>query len=691
MLQTTVRWAICCGIVTTFSSAALAQDARPSLRSLLARKVPAEAESTTALEVSLRKSFLDEDAALDGDRPNLPGHVALQRILGRLAQLPSDQSELNPTQQAIANVYRADPLRVRLINRSKELLTRDRTKQLGGTRKEQLLPAVQIFRALGEPRDIASWQINARQGIERFADDGVEKQIEAATEVARAVWAVGQRAGDRWPTVAKDIDPFTFVWAFAEHETFRPDIWPVRMRNAVGTSEPDYQRVYGFRHTPLPLRLTGPLDDSNIDNLAFLMLFGMRHDQNSSGTLLPVQIAAVELAGRSRSLYFAPQLKELRDQSTNAELRRAAEIALKACTRPPAKGTPSPEINAALALDTARIDGIFAQWKDAPDALPQVEELRSLIGLDYGNNRAAWLTWWERDQQSRQMCRSGERTILYHGRVVDDRGQPLAGTTMSVSVAGEFTYHKYGGPIAGWVDTDRDGRFLIRCGFSKYDRDRRGVYSAVLNVNRPGYHFLASTGPVKRYFTEYDLTNETLIQIAPEELVVPHSAVEMNIVLRPAAQVEVTVVDADGQPFQPLNLEARWVELHPEEASPVGYCGCCDESYASEAFTPETVERNQARSMTLTRDTPGKVPATVPNRVADNRELAKEPVSFYCSQFRPGVSRRFALVTNPRTNETAAVSNAVSFPTAGRYHVTLKYNAEALPDQRVRAEVMRLP
>ncbi len=690
MLQTTVRWAICCGIVTSFSPAAWAQDARPSLRSLLTRKAPSEAESVAALEASLRKSFPDEDAALDGDRPKLAARDALQRLVARLEQLPGDQRELNPTQRAIANVYRADPIRVRLINRSIELLTWDRTRHLGGTRKEQFLPAVQIFRALGEPRDV-SWQINARQGIDLFADDGVEKQIEVATEVARAVWAVGQRAGDQWPTFAKDIDPFTFVWTFAEQETFRPDNWPVRMRNAVGTSGSDYVRVYGFRHTPLPLRLTGPLDDSNIDNLAFLILFGMRNDQNSSGTLLPVQIAAVELAGRSRSLYFAPQLNELRDQSKNVDLRRAAEIALKACTRPPAQGTPSAEIDAWLTLDTARIDALFTAWKDAPDALPQVDELRRLIGLDYGNNRAAWLTWWERDQQSRQMCRNGERTILYHGRVVDDRGQPLAGTTVSVSVAGEFTYHKYGGPIAGWVDTDRDGRFLIRCGFSKYDRDHRGVYSAVLNVNQPGYHFLASTGPVKRYFTEYDLTDETLIQITPDERVAPRSAVEMNIVMRPAAQVEVTVVDADGQPFQPLNLEARWVELHPEEASPVGYCGCCDESYASEVFTPETVERNQARSMTLTRDTPGKVPTTVPNRVADNTELAKEPVSFYCSQFRPGVSRRFALVTNPRTNETAAVSNAVSFPTAGRYHVTLTYNANALPDQRVRAEVTPLP
>ena len=208
-----------------------------------------------------------------------------------------------------------------------------------------------------------------------------------------------------------------------------------------------------------------------------------------------------------------------------------------------------------------------------------------------------------------------------------------------------------------------------------------------MHINRPGYHFLASTGPLKRYFTEFDLSDEPLIQIDPDETVYPRSPVEMTMILRPAAQVEVSVVDTAGRPVKPLNIAARWVELHPEEASPVGYCGCCDENWASGVFMPETVQRNQPRSVWLPAAAPGLPPEQVRPALAAYAEQRTEPVvSFYFSQFRPGVSRRFAIYTQPKASEPDAISNAVSLPTAGRYRLQLTWNPDAPPDQQLLAK-----
>ena len=659
-------------------------------RSLFQRAFGGVLSAPKETEATLRKSVQKDVSALYGDNSKMTAAVALQRTLNRLESLPADNSPLDATQQVIANVYRSDPVRGQLVGYSMGLLTWD--KHIGDQHKDQFPLAVRIFQALGVPDDVSSWQISAERAITLYADDGVDRQIEAAEEVARAVWAVGQRARDQWPGMSKEISAFTFVWAFQNHESFRPANWPTRLRSAVDTSQPDYVRIYGFNHTPVPLNLTASLDDSGSDNLAVLIEYGMNRDRISSGKVLSVQMAAVNLAGRSRSMYFAPAIRDVLANTDNPDLRRAAEVALKACTRPVAEINKSPETAALIDLDTQRIDEIFLGWLSTTSGTPQSAELRSLTGLDYGDERDAWLTWWKRDQQSRTMCRNGERNFLYRGRVVDDRGQPISQATVSVSVAGEFTYHLYGGPIHGWVDTDRDGRFLIRCGFGTIDRDRRGIVSAVMHVNRPGYHYLASTGPLKRYFTEFDLSDEPLIQIDPDETVYPRSPVEMTMILRPAAQVEVSVVDSAGQPVKPLNIGARWVELHPEEASPVGYCGCCDENWASGVFMPETVQRNQPRSVWLPAAAPGLPPEQVRPALAAYAKQRTEPVvSFYFSQFRPGVSRRFAIYTQPKASEPDAISNAVSLPTAGRYRVQLTWNPDAPPDQQLLAEVTSSP
>jgi hypothetical protein len=684
-------------IVLCFSCGALAvaEDGR-TLRSIFSRNAPRPENAAAGLEASLRKNLREEEAALKGSNPKLSAVVALERLVARLNRLPADSTPLDPTQQAISAIYRADPPRQRLVTLSCDLLSRrleswDRTNFIGGNRDDQFLAAVQIFQAIGLPKDVNYWHSNVREAIALVADEGAGKQIEIAEGAAGAIWRVAGRAGDQWPNMTKEIDPFTFVWAFHHDETFRPENWPVRLRWAGDVGQPDYLRIYGFDHTPLPLNLTRPLDDTNIENLAFLILFAMRHDQNSSGKLTPVQIAAVNLAGRSRSLYFAPSIRDVLEQTESPELRRAAEAALRACTRPSAVVTPEPDTEAQLALDTQRIDEIFASWKPAAAGTPHVEELRTLIGLDYGDDRAAWLLWWERDQQSRKMCSNGDRKFLYRGSVRDERGRPLSQATVSVSVAGEFTYHRYGGPIVDWVDTDRDGRFLLRCGFSTPDRDHRGIKSAVFNVNKPGYHFLAATGALKRYFTEFDLTEEPLIEISPDEIVHPRSAVDLEIILLPAAQVEVSVVNAGGEPVKPLNIEARWTELHPEESSPVAYCGCCGESWASPVFTPGTAERHQPRRVYLAAESSGLPPAQVAATVAPYAKLGTDPaVSFYFSQFRPGISRRFALFNKPKANEPDAVSNAITLPTAGRYRVQLTWDPAAAPEQRLRAGVTRL-
>lgn len=648
--------------------------------------VAADARNAAKLEASLRKSVSRDVSALLNETSDAA--LALKRVLAHLDRLPTDDSVPDAEQQILKSIYHSEPTRNQLVSVSRRLLHSEMTKTIGGQRKEKLLAGIRLFRALGAAKDLSTWQIGASQTIDRYTDEGLEGQIEIAEEIAKTTWDVCQRGETDWAAVSKTFSPFTFVWAFHNHKSFRPTNWPVRMRSAIESSQPVFQQVYALNHTPLPLKLTGPLDQTSIENLAFLIVFAIRNEENSAGSLLPVQLAAVNLASRSRSLYFAPTIKDVLDKTSSEELRRAARTALAACTRPVAVANTSELTVRQLAIDSTRIDEILGGWKADASRNVDFDELKSLVGLDYGDDRDAWLLWWERDQQSRLACRNEERNFLYRGLVRDDQGRPIVDATVSVSVSGEFSYHQYGGPIAGWVNTDRQGRFLIRSGFSKYDRDRRGIYPAMIEINKPGYHFVSSTGLSRHYVTEYDLTGETLIQVDPDEVVHPGEAVEADVVLRPAAQVKVSVTDAAARAVMVANIEARWTELNPEEASPVGYCGCCDESYASSLFTPERGQLHKPRSVWLARAKPDQVPATISANIDRYRSAADgQDVAFYFSQFRPGVSRQFAIYATPDDKEPTAISNTVSLPAAGTYRVQLTWNPQAPPERQLHADV----
>jgi hypothetical protein len=650
----------------------------------------ADERNAAKLEASLRKSISRDVSVLINEISDAA--QALQRVLAHLDRLPTDDSIPDTEQQILKSIYHSEPTRNHLVYVSRRLLHSEMSKKLVGQRKEELRAGIRLFRVLGTPKDLSTWQIGTSQTIDRYTDEGLDGQIAIAEEIAKATWDVCQRGETDWAAMSKTFTPFTFVWAFHNHKSFRPTNWPVRMRSAIGTSQPVYQQVYALNHTPLPLKLTGPLDESSIENLAFLIMFAMRNEENSAGSLLPVQLAAVKLAGRTGSLYFAPTIKNVLDKTSSDELRRVASTALAACTRPVAVANTSELTIRQLALDSTRIDEIFEDWKADASRNVDIDQLKSLVGLDYGDNRDAWLLWWERDQQSRKACRNGERNFLYRGRVLDDQGRPIVDATVSVSVSGEFTYQKYGGPIAGWVNTDRQGRYLIRSGFSKYDRDRRGVYPAIIEINKPGYHFVSSTRLSRHYVSEYDLTVETLIQIDPNEVVHPGEAVEADVVLRPAAQVKVSVTDAAARAIMVTNIEARWTELNPEEVSPVGYCGCCDDSYASSLFTPVRGQLHKPRSVWLARAKPDQEPATVSANIDRYRSApGGQEVAFYFSQFRPGVSRQFAIYASPEDQKPTAISNAVSLPAAGTYRVQLTWNPQAPPERQLHAEVSPEP
>ncbi len=152
---------------------------------------------------------------------------------------------------------------------------------------------------------------------------------------------------------------------------------------------------------------------------------------------------------------------------------------------------------------------------------------------------------------------------IVEGRVVNDQGKPVPGAAIHVN-AGMGSLH-----VTGEGETDEDGHYRVTFGpgFLMAVKDRPGALQmAWVHVQKDGYteKNLCQAGNLQM---AWELTRQQLAggwQPGPERTFLPGKPLTVDFVLVPAAQIEGTLIDKDGQPIAGHEIILTGTNLGPD-------------------------------------------------------------------------------------------------------------------------------
>lgn len=606
--------------------------------------------------------------------PGTPKAQAFDRVMRQFDRaFPT-----NPSVRAnvpLSEFFQSDRIRSPMVRSLQPLMG------TGSRGSDQYDHAIRIIRELGRPNDLKEigilfYEHSDRSPLNVLARDESQLKLRLRPEsrafqfldAARTV----ARRSSKPVQFANMLGQLDFLHRLTTEPGYRPAGWEQRFAQCLpdGYQRPSLLSLYALENAPLPLPVPeeiGP--SSSFDHLIPRICYVVR------GHLSPSpdeQIAALNLAARTKSCWFLPHIRNALT-SKNANVRAAAKVAEQACVKPRWSQPLPAEARRLAELDVTKVDAILSRLEKSDAqavAMEDARELSQLTRLDYGQDKAAWLDWWKEEKYSRRIAFEGRRPIVITGTVTDHLGQALPEATVTLSLHRNYVY---GAAMTARVTSDRRGRFLLRSGYPKdvskvTNEASIGVLPGFVFVEKPGYEIATMSHPQKLQYSEFDVSEDSILRIAREDLQRTDEPLTLNASLRPAVQVAVKIEDPLGKSVSPITVSATWTEATGGQISPASRCSCCGEYSAWPAFS----EKHQA---------------AVGVRVCDLRKQSDDEFSF--RQFRPAVARAFTvLVAKPGPNaanrvEPEETTQLIDFPQPGQYVVRLKYDSTAQPGSRI--------
>ncbi len=511
-----------------------------------------------------------------------------------------------------------------------------------------------VYKALGKPEDLARIPVTLDHyafGANGFFND--ETKLESdKKKVTNALMSMTRTLVNRGadPRQAHGaLGAMTFAKAIAERPGYRPQDWQKRL--ARNLADHDFSRVcirYLLEQYPVPIPLPVPIDQESTENPVVMISQYIVGRYDSIGSRRLHQIAALNLAGRTRSVYFQPAIREALEKTEDNEVRTAARRALVACSRPVKATEPQSDKN--LELDLATVDGLLEKVERSEAADRDYARLQKLVGLDYSNDRDRWLIWQEKDMYGRTMAGEQPRSYIVQGNVVDATGHPVEGATIAASPSNSFSKFKYGGPISGWSDSDLSGRFEVRFGMHHDTKEGIGIVPVVYHAKKKGFALKSFSVTPRRYLSAIDIADDSVLQIGENELQRPGIPLEIDFVMVPGVVLSATVEDQQGKPVEAKYVSLRWTDVESVEPYPFGYCNCDGEYSACSRLMPWGKVDIKERS----------------TRFSKHRDN-----SFSLPAMWAGIPREFIVTIEHTVDTTTTVSDKITFDEPGRYRVRL--------------------
>lgn len=531
-------------------------------------------------------------------------------------------------------------------------------RALSGDRRAEYLRGARIYQALGRADDLERFtQLVDHKVLGPFGEARNELHLgmnsgSLAHAMMEAGWTmVQQRGGDPW-RASGELGAIVFVRAINERPDYRPKGWQERLAAYLVRHQGSPITIkYLLDQFPVPIPQPVHLDEHSILNPAVMITILIKSAANSDGRQTQRQIAALNLAARTRSLYFQPAIRNVLLETDDDAVRQSAQRALQACTRP--KQLPAPGRVAKNRFDVVRADELLKRIAGSQAMPADFEHLRNLIGLDYGLDRDRWLRWWEQDQYGRGTSGKQGRPFVIQGRVLDAAGEPIVGATVSASPATYFSKFTYGGYVSGWTDTDQQGRFKVRFGMHKETREEFGVVPAVFRAGKKGLTITSFSSRPGRYLSEDEIAGDSVLRINESEILRPGIPLEIDFVMQPGVVLSAVVEDEQGASIDAKRILIRWHDAGPHEPGPVGFCKCCDHYSACHDLLPWNAPPGQQRYTSFDRHN-------------DKR--------FHLPAMWAGVPREFAVELTRESSEPEVISDDVTFDQPGHYQLRLIVN-----------------
>lgn len=273
-----------------------------------------------------------------------------------------------------------------------------------------------------------------------------------------------------------------------------------------------------------------------------------------------------------------------------------------------------------------------------------------MVGLDYSNDRQRWLRWHEQDLYGRSMAKDQPRHYMIQGRVVDVDGKPIADATIAASPATTFSKFLFGGGVSGWVNSDADGRFLLRFGIHAKAKNELGIVPSDFHVSKEGFALTSFSTVPRRYLSTLDLANDPILQIAENEMMRPGVPLNITFVMQPGVVLSATAENGDGTPVEAKSVNLQWNDRVSIEPNPFRYCKCCGEYFTCNQLMPWDQPENQIRSVMFKKQSDS---------------------SFLLPATWPGVPRKFSLIVEQDGDKVTYKSANVTFDQSGHYRVRL--------------------
>ncbi len=516
------------------------------------------------------------------------------------------------------------------------------------------LRLAKICKAIGRPEDLSdlSTALDFRVfGTGGFIQDETKLDSDK-TNVTNALmdmtWTLVNRGADP-RQLSGALGAMIFAKAIAERPDYRPQGWQKRLARNLGEHEfPQVCARYLLERYPVPIPLTVPIHKESTDNPVVMISKYIRGEADSIGSRRLHQIAALNLAGRTQSVYFQPAIREILEKTKDDEVRAAALRASEACSRP-LKPTER-QFRKNLEFDLATIDRLLEKVERSEAADQDYVRLRELVGLDYSNDRDRWLNWREKDLYGRSMTGEQQRPYIIQGRVVDAAGQPVQGATIAASPSTAFSKFTYGGHISGWSESDFRGRFQVRFGMHHDTKEQFGIVPARFHASKKGFALKSFSATPRRYLSAVDIVGDPVLQITEDELQRPGVPLNIDFVMVPGVVLSATVEDQQGKPVDAKYVSLRWTDLELVEPYPVDYCNCCGEYTACSILMPWDELENKERY----------------TRFSKRRDS-----SFSLPAMWTGVPREFIVTMENAMGKVTAVSDSVTFDEPGHYRVRL--------------------
>ncbi|MBC8350476.1 MAG: M48 family metalloprotease [Planctomycetes bacterium] len=500
------------------------------------------------------------------------GNDAYYKLMGRLP-VSSPNGPVRPfwtqyNQQLAANAWNGKQRR-RAIEIANHFLITNHYSQLDVSREVGLLHACRILMALGDREqysDLASSVYSVTATNDRI-DDTVARLSEAAWFLFCNRQTLPPQDLDRHIDSAKAnaLDALTFLRLLTLRDDYRPEGWEDRLRSLLTESCPS-MRYFAIQNVPFPFSQDVAYSISQNIEEAWA-----RHGDSQGNIQIhpPLQIAALALAERSRSIYFLPSIRKVIETSKDEQVLAAAQRALAACSRKPILANRNRTEWPQLDFPVERVETLMANFKKREDLPNVVAELREITGLDYGEgvaieSRTGWSYWWSRERSNIHGSADGDRDFLVYGRITDPAGKPLPRAWAEADVSSNFG--SFGGVRVAYTLADDDGRYLLRFGFPKNKVPGDGAATVRVQGSDPGdYAALPEDEHRLRVMSRFEVKDDSIMPIRKEDAFYGGHPIEANFTLHPKTRLRVHIVDSDNGPVAPEMLSIRYTPAGASE------------------------------------------------------------------------------------------------------------------------------